>query len=703
VTEELNVAANSGIISTGFGAHNTVNQFQLPPGGLRAAGTVDCAPRTVGLGPHTAGRLFVGRADELTELDDALAEGSGVITTGLGGVGKSTLAHHYATLHRDRYNPIWWIDAEEPVEIEAGLAALARRLYPELAGMPDPDAGAWGRAWLSCHDGWLVILDNAAEPAHVADLIGEGHGGRFLLTSRLTTGWEELAKPVPLGVLMPGQALELMTQVAGSDQLLDGAEELCEALGYLPLAVRLAAAYMKENNVTAQMYLSRLTSSREDVLAWTPAEGDTERTVARIWKVGLERITTRYGELPQTLLRILAWFAPTDIPVTLLHSLSGVSDAEVDQALGRLAAYAMITRDADAISVHRMLQAAARHQDAEEPDEVVDVQVARGVAIDLLNEAVPPEGDPEGWPVLRRFLPHIDALSDHTDSHSDDSDALLLFNQMARYLEGQGELARSIAMFERIAASAVRIWGPEHPSTFTLRSNLASAYLSAGEASRAIPLCEQALVGRERILGPDHPSTLTAQNNLAFAYVSAGDVGRAIPLHEQTLADFNRILGSDHPSTLSALANLAYAYVLAGEVSRAIPLYEQAVADRERVLGRDHPDTLTCRNNLAGAYGAAGDVERAISLYEQTLVDFERVLGPDHPSTLICCNNLAGAYASAGEVSRAIPLYEQTLANAERSLGPDHPVTRTARTNLEQARLESPVEAVGREIDEPPA
>ena len=653
MTGELNVAGNSGIISTGVGANNTVTQFRLPEGGLRAAGTVDCAPRTVRLGPHTAGRLFVGRDDELAELDDALAEGPGVITTGLGGVGKSTLAHHYAALHRDRYNPIWWIDAQEPVEIEAGLASLARRLYPELAGMADPDAASWGRAWLSSHDGWLVILDNATEPAHVADLIGEGNGGSFLLTSRLTTGWEEIAAPVSLGVLAPDQALKLMTRVAGSEQLLDGAEELCGALGYLPLAVRLAAAYMKENNVTAHAYISRLTSPSEDVLAWTPAEGDTERTVARIWRVSLDRITTRYGALPRDLLRILAWFAPTDIPAALIHGLAGVTDAEVDEALGRLAAYAMITRDADAISVHRMLQAAARHRDAEEPDEVAAVQAARSAAIDLLGSALPPGNEPKGWPAWRRLLPHFDALTGHADPNGDGEDVLVLFARTATYLESQGEATRSITLNERVVAGAVRVWGPEHSNTLACRNNLAYAYDAAGDAARAIPLFEQNLAVVERVLGPEHLGTVNCRINLAGAYVSAGDVGRAIPLYEQVLADFGQVLGPEHPIILACRNNLAYAYEVAGDPARAILFYEQGLADCERILGTEHPTTIIARYNLACAYEVVGDMARGIPLCERALAGFERVLGPDHPHTVACRTNLADAYEWVGDVARA--------------------------------------------------
>jgi Tetratricopeptide repeat/NB-ARC domain len=508
VTVSLNIQSNSGIASSGDNADNKI--IHLSDSGLRAADEVACTARVAELGPHTAGRLFVGRENELAELETALADGSGVITTGLGGVGKSTLAHRYAEMHRDRYNPIWWIDAEDPREIEAGLAALARRLYPDLALIPDPDAAAWGRSWLAGHDGWLVVLDNATEPAHVADLMATAHGGRFMLTSRLTSGWEELAAPVPLGILTPRQALELLTRAVGRKELLEGAAQLCEALEYLPLAVRMAAAYMKQNTVTAEAYLTRLTSPDADVIVWTPTAGDPERTVAHIWLVSLERITASHGALAQELLHILAWLAPTDIPVQLLYGVPDSSSSEIDEALGRLSAYALITREGDAVTVHRMVQAAARHTTVREPAVVHAVDTARGSALTLIRDALPPYRDPAGWSLWRRLVPHIDALTARPGPHHGDRTMLTLLDREASYLQEQGQIARSIALFERTVTAATRILGPEEEATLAFRNNLAYAYVSAGDLDRAVPLFEQNLAESERVFGPDHPTTQAA-------------------------------------------------------------------------------------------------------------------------------------------------------------------------------------------------
>ncbi|XES00519.1 hypothetical protein HEP87_60025 [Streptomyces sp. S1D4-11] len=46
--------------------------------------------------------------------------------SGLGGIGKSTLALQYAHRHRRDYTLVWWVNAASPDEIETSLTALTR-------------------------------------------------------------------------------------------------------------------------------------------------------------------------------------------------------------------------------------------------------------------------------------------------------------------------------------------------------------------------------------------------------------------------------------------------------------------------------------------------------------------------------------------------------------------------------------------------
>ncbi|WP_149263509.1 tetratricopeptide repeat protein [Actinomadura sp. K4S16] len=694
---------------------------------VRPASEVPAPPGLLNLPAHAD--LFVGRESELTDLDAALRASEQVVVaavSGLGGVGKSTLAARYALTHARpessdevgrgappgaiKFHPVWWITADTQEAVQAGLAGMATALQPELTeALPLEALAEWALTWLGCHSGWLLVLDNVTDPAHIVPLLERTRAGRFLVTSRLGQGWHRHnARVLRLDVLTPDQALELLTRIAttnGWEIDPDGADELVAELGFLPLAIEQAGAFINQNQLPPRAYLELLAASPAmmyDLLA----EGGDTRTIARIWRITVDRLTAD-TPLAGDLLRVLAWYAPEAIPRSLLDGLTRPHEAEnadatagageiveaplLQAALGKLAAYNMITLTPGTITVHRLVQALARTPDDRpgdrdphrSPEAII---TALHTATRLLDQARPADvEDPSGWPRWRQLLPHIDALADHAPLDTDSTRTSLLLDRTATFLQNQGVLTRAIAYFERALTTDRRLRGDDHFETLASRNNLAYAYRDAGDLTRAIPLHEQTLTDYERVLGHDHPDTLTARNNLANAYQDMGDLERAIQLHEQTLADRERVLGHDHPDSLSSRNNLAYAYRDAGDLTRAIPLHEQTLADRERVLGHDHPDTLTARNNLASAYQDAGDLERAIQLHVETLADRERILGAHHPDTLASRNNLAYAYQDAGDLERAIPPYQQTLADCERVLGTDHPYTLSSRNNLANA------------------
>ncbi|MUN40918.1 tetratricopeptide repeat protein [Actinomadura sp. NEAU-AAG5] len=658
--------------------------------------------------------LFVGRSAELAELDAALAGPGGAVVQavhGLGGVGKSTLAARWARQHADAHVLTWWITADSAANITAGLAELAGVLVPEMTrstpaapgAVPVQERAAWARRWLASHAGWLVVLDNVTDPGDVAELVAGAPAGRFLITSRLREGWHDIAPAlIKLDVLSESDALDLLRGVltvgrpasgpgAGVPTGLEKGAELCAELGWLPLAVKQAAAFVRQAHLTPEDYLE-LYRANPAAIYDRAARGSDSATIALIWRITLDTLaesTPLAGEL----LRIMAWWAPETIPRTLPTPITDpVTDpVGLATALGELAAYNMITLSPETISVHRLVQAVARTPDPRDPHrQPADIDTARHHATTLLHQATPADtDDPAGWPTWRSLLPHIDALAEHADPDTDTTTTSLLLDSAALFLHEQGAIARAIAYYQRALASNQRLHGPDHPDTLTSRNNLAGAYYEAGDLERAIPLLEATLTDRERVLGNDHPNTLASRNNLAGAYYASGDLGRAIPLLKATLTDQERVLGDDHPDTLISRSNLAYAYQEAGDLGRAIPLLEATLTDQERVLGNDHPRTLASRSNLAGAYQEAGDLGRAIPLHQQTLTDRERVLGNDHPDTLISRSNLAYAYQEAGDLERAIPLLEATLTDQERVLGNDHPRTLTSRSNLARAYQEA--------------
>ncbi|MGW5479694.1 tetratricopeptide repeat protein [Streptomyces sp. NPDC004008] len=538
--------------------------------------------------------LFVGRVEELTRLDVALSEAGQTVVQavhGLGGIGKSTLAAHWAATRKHGCYPVRWITADTSADIEVGLAELATDLEPSLAAIPSRSTQAqWAVQWLATHTGWLLILDNADNPADIEPLLARASGGKFLITSRSAIGWRD-ATTVALDVLGEDEALELFNRIATSTgpRQVDGAGEVCAELGYLPLAIEQSAAYLAQNPLMTPLeYLDLLRNYPGAMYGAGAVDIREERTIARIWRLTLDKISARQP-LAGDLLRALAWYSTDAIPDVVPAALfTGVAEPpEVNSSLGLLAAYSMISidREARTYSVHRLVQAFLRTPDDDDPHRTRNlIDRARGFATHLHLALPETTRDPKARQTWEALIPHID------------------------HLFGQGEL---------------RDFG----EAYVLAS--AGDYLiDIGESQKAIKYLERALAGFLEFLSADDSQTLTCSHNLATAYHGAGDYRRAIPLYEMTAEARRRVLGEIDKDTLITLTNLGCAYSEFGEPEKGIPLLRFVVEHGEAYQGAD---AMTIRRNLARAYENAKDFKRARSLGEEALAVGVESLGPNHP------------------------------------------------------------------------
>ncbi|MFF6785067.1 NB-ARC domain-containing protein [Streptomyces sp. NPDC012510] len=662
----------------------------LAPHACPPAESVDCPPELTNL-PSRA-PLFVGRGRELAALEEASAvpgQALAHVLHGLGGIGKSTLAARWASDYSAAHAPVWWITADSRAAIEAGLADLVRALQHSLAALlPQEQLAEWALRWLTSHTGWLLVLDNVTAPGDVNHLLSRARSGRFLMTSRQSTGWVGIAEAVPLDVLSDQEAVDLFTRIRGEDP---DAPELCAELGRLPLAVAQAAAYCQETDCTARVYLDDLAVHPVEMYAAKDESRDHERTVARVWHVTLDRLAD--DRLTVRILLMLAWYAPDGIPRSLLSSL-GTRPA-VRGALGRLAAHSMITLSGDTVSVHPLVQAVSRTEDpADRHRHPEAIEQARAAAAEALADALPPDvEDTSAWPVMRMLLPHVEKLAEHTRPDEDSAVRARLLIRTADFMltAGMRLALRAADLLERAEAACVRLHGPDTEETLDVRTLLVQARRVMFHTEQEVEAAERALADCERVLGAEHEITLSARVNMYHAVNLEGDSERASRLAEEILAGSVRVFGEDHPRTFAAREKLIANAAEGGDLTRAREMVEELVGDCVRALGDEHPETLAAKGL---AILLARQAVLPVLSVSGTLMARVLAASQDGQEALVGVMRDLAAEIESREPALPAPATEEDVAEAERNLetclrvlADDHPETMLARLALVQTYM----------------
>jgi hypothetical protein len=294
---------------------------------------------------------FVGRVQILDSVNDAIATSTSnpaaVVLTGVGGQGKTQVALEFCQRHAETYRAIFWVDASSEASTTRSFEGIAVTLSTVNQVFPDPQAKiAFVKETLrSWPDPWMLVFDNYDTPRafdNIMSFFPTSHAKRknvILVTSRIATSGR-LGTPIRMDGLTEDEALELLFLRSQLIEKRHGdrseGKRIVKKLGYLPLAIDQAAAYISIRQLPLNLFMQHYEKRKEVILKHTPDSAwvyrthadDTEKasamnlSVFTTWDLSFEHIAEDEGERKSIgeFLTQAAFFDPTGISESLFTS-----------------------------------------------------------------------------------------------------------------------------------------------------------------------------------------------------------------------------------------------------------------------------------------------------------------------------------------------------------------------------------------------
>lgn len=663
-------------------------------------------------------RSFVGRRGLLASVDATLDDDTrrprAVALTGLGGVGKTELALELAHL-RHRYGRVaWWISAEDPAGTATGLAALAAALgIAPFERREDARAALW--AELDRTPGWLLVYDNADEPAQLEPFLPAARHGDVIITSR-NPAWRRIAHPVAIGPLARGESLAYVATRTGDRPV--EADTLAELLGDLPLALEQACAYIEQTRMSLPDYVSLFRRHRDGLLL-REVEG-SGRTVATTWGLAFDRLAVRAPRAAE-LLETIAFLAADAVSVATLGRFEP-GELELQEALRELLRLSLVDREADTVRVHRLVQDVVRARMSEAARRERLAVVARACVAQAAEAA------DAGRDVADDVAAHLVSLALHAEALGVQPDGLVEALEKVAARQAQRALYPAA---EHVLRAALRLPGAGGDPAVRGRLTCALGQVldAAGRLAPALLLHREAVALLEGTVHPDDVVVAHAYNRLGHVLNCADEAAAAIVAHRRALDVLHRAGRSDlEPEVLidlgytlwgsgaleaaeealrsgramleeqgrsdergwaHATAGLGMVEQDAGRLDEAVTYQRAAIAAFTAILGADHPDTAQTFDKLGYALRLQGRVQEAIEAHQRGVRLLERVLGPDDSRVGMALTNLGLALADAGSWEQAVSVQSRARTIFAAALGRTHSSTLMAGERLSDALVEA--------------
>lgn len=277
--------------------------------------------------PHGLNKKFYGRSTEINTIRRILnPEGSdslqAIAIYGLGGVGKTQLALHYANTFMRLYDVVAWISAETQIKLTQSLSDLTFRLglHQEKEDRNAYNSIQKVRDWLNVSGKtFLLVFDNVENIELLDQIWPAGDRGSLILTTRSLTVASKRTMNVMKLKCFEGEDMYEMIYSLSDYRLMSekdkaAAEEVCRLLDGLPLAAVQIGEFIRDRGCSYEELLKMYRKSAKKIFSRLEAPVGYNHTLDTVWEISIGKLSQE----ARTLHSILSFFDPDGIQEHLL-------------------------------------------------------------------------------------------------------------------------------------------------------------------------------------------------------------------------------------------------------------------------------------------------------------------------------------------------------------------------------------------------
>lgn len=691
--------------------------------------------------PYYSSPIFTGRDAALKFLErvffskELQRRQRRAVLHGLGGAGKTQIALKFAEEHSDKFDSIFWVDASSDYAVEESYRDIAELL--KVSGCNLVRAVKHHLASpsnYSNYSNYLMIFDNADDLPALATYFPSGKHGNILVTSRdpkTMSLTEKNDQTFEVDQMSQTDACDLLRRASRLSpeefevpETKEIAGQIVEKLGYLPLAIDQAGAYIA-NTCRIGDYLRIYDTIRPQLMNNRGFRGSGyAASVYQTWELSLAAVKDKNPAAAE-LMMVLGYFHYEGIPEKIFESGSAAFSraSRVTKATGR----AQLSPLGKLLAETRCDPTLGANDPTGPCDPPLSINDPTGPptggnsesatwAYGRFDQAMETL---RGYSLIKRHLGrdrHPPTYTVHPLVHcwirdrcgqepmeqqraQDTAIALLQETMLANEKGGYAPRHHLVIQLEAwvrpyLDNENVTIDGHTEEERIGVLEAAGLTYHDVGRLADAELLREKILQWRILNLGKRDPHTCRARADLAMTYRAAGKFQKAMLLDEETVCIFSEsdMKGPDHPDTLQAKLNLAWTYSDVGNnIAKAERLEREVIAKRSDIYGPESLQVGVARGSLGMSLWRQARYKEAEEEFAFALKKKVAGYGKEHPSTLLTMGNLASALRGQKRWASAENLNREVLDIRERTLGPDkkHKDIARAMANLGVTLLEA--------------